>query len=189
MTTEEQEPPILFTRPELLLHPNIVKPLHGLAPRTLMPKKDWDALRREAYARNNYHCHACGTYRAYDIAKLRFDDESGETLDCHEFYKIDYEKKTVELVELVALCKLCHQYVHSGRMNSQYEKGQLDDEDCYIITSHGDSVLARVGLVKGKPDDKDYKDEWKEWRLIYEGEEHFSKWIDYWDWYKNYMIG
>jgi hypothetical protein len=194
MTTEQpqpelQQPELLFTRPELLLHPNIVKPLHGLAPRTLMPKKDWDALRREAYARNNYHCHACGVYRAYDVGRLRFDDESGETLDCHEFYKIDYEKKTVELLELVALCKNCHAYVHSGRMSSMYERGQLDEEDCYIIVNHGDSVLARVGLKKGLPDDKDYKDEWKEWRLIYEGKEHFSKWLDYFDWYKNYMIG
>jgi len=146
-------------------------------------------MRRDAYARNNYHCFACGVYRRYDSDKLRFDDDSGETLDCHEFYKIDYEKKTVELVELVALCKNCHAYVHSGRMNSMYEKGQLDEEDCYIIVSHGDSVLARDGLKKGLLDDRDYKDEWKEWRLIFDGKEYYSKWVDYFDWYKNYMIG
>jgi hypothetical protein len=185
------KPELLFKRPEILLHPNIPRPLHGLAPRTLMPQKEWTELRRATYARNNYHCFACGVYREYDKEMLRFSDESGETLDCHEFYKIDYEKKTMELVELVALCKSCHAYVHSGRMQSMYDKGQLDEEDCWLIQSHGERVLWNGGLSfeQKSIDNNDYKEEWNEWRLIMNGKEYYSKWRDYFDWFKNYMIG
>lgn len=197
MPTEEQkqpvlqEPPLLFTRPELLLHPNIPKPLHGVAPRQLLkPKKIWDEWRRWSYAKNNWHCWACGVYRHYDVFNLVFDDESGETLDAHEFYSIDYDKKEVRLIEVVSLCKNCHNYVHSGRLQAMYDKGELDEEDMYIVVSHGYSVLSNAGLKPSfAQDENDYKQEWSEWKLLFNGEEFRSKFIDYYDWYKHYMVG
>jgi hypothetical protein len=187
-TTEE--PPLLFTRPELLLHPNIPKPLHGLAPRTLVKAKEWNEIRREAYGKNNYHCWACGVYRAYDLANLRFDNDFGESLDAHESYTIDYKAKTVELKEIVALCKNCHNYVHSGRLNSMFEKGEVDAEDCWIVYTHGDSVLIDGGLIPiNTVDEKTYQEEWGEWKLLFRGKDYGSIWKDYWDWYKHYMIG
>ena len=192
MITEEfVEPELLFVRPELLIHPNIPKPLHGIAPRTLMKASEWDKVRREAYAKNNYHCWACGTYRHYDVDKKRFDDPSFETLDCHEFYEIDYEKKRSTLLEFVALCKNCHNYIHSGRMNSMYDKGELNDEDCYIIRSHGDSMLLHHGFGRTSGyavDNNTYEKEWGEWKLCIDNKEYGSIYCDYWDWYKHYMI-
>lgn len=181
----------LFKRPELLLHPNIPKPLHGLAPRTLMSKVAWDAIRRDAYAKNNYCCWACGVHREYDKEKLRFADESGETLDCHEFYRIYYDKKEMELIEFVALCKQCHAFVHSGRLQGEYDKGRVDEEDCWLVFSHGERVLSNGGLdfKQKEVDTNEYRDEWKDWCLVLDGKRHYSKWIDYFDWYKNYMIG
>ena len=190
IVSEEKEPKLLFTRPELLQHPNIPKPLHGQAPRTLLkPKRIWDEWRRWAYAKNNWHCWACGTYRNYDIFGLKFDDDNG-TLDAHEFYDINYEEKTVELVEVVALCKHCHNYVHSGRYQSKYDKGELDEEDMWIVNTHGDSVLIDAGLTPNfNHDENDYKEEWNDWRLIFNGEEYKSKFKDYWEWYSEYLIG
>jgi len=178
----------LFLRPELLLHPNIPKPLHGLAPRTLMKAKRWNEVRREAYAKNNYHCWACGAYREYDKEKLRFVEES---LDCHEFYDIDYEAKTSTIVEFVALCKACHSYVHSGRMNGMYDKGRLNEEDCYYITSHGDRVLSQAGLdptVK-KVDENTYEDEWSDWKLVVDSYSHGSIMESYDQWVVKYKLG
>lgn len=188
-STNTDEKETIFTRPELLSHPNIPKPLHGLAPRTLVKAKVWDTWRRMAYAKNNFHCFACGVYRNYDLFSLRFDDESYESLDAHEVYRINYDLKTVELVEIVALCKNCHNYIHSGRLQSQYDEGRLDEEDMYIISNHGDSVLIDGGLAPCfYHDENDYKEEWGEWKLIFNGEEYFSKFKDYFDWFKKYQI-
>ena len=189
-TVEEKEPELLFTRPELLLHPNLPKPLHGLNPRTVMGQKWWNNERRRAYATNNYHCWACGTYRNFNLDLNKFCDDSGESLDAHECYRIDYEKKEVELVEIVAICKNCHQYIHSGRTNSLYEKGVIDEKDCFIVFSHGDSILIDAGLIPcNEVDTNTYQEEWNEWKLIIDGKEHYSKFKDYFEWYKHYMIG
>ena len=187
---EKQEPPTLFQRPDLLLHPNIPKPLHGLAPRTLMkPQRLWDELRRAAYAKNNYHCWACGAYRNFDLVANKFDDDNG-TLDAHEYYVIDYTEKTTEIKEIVALCKNCHNYIHSGRQNSIYDKGRLDEEDMWIVNTHGDSVLIDGGITPIHVIDENlYKEEWNDWRLLFNGKEYKSKWKDYFDWYKHYIIG
>ena len=185
---EVLEQPTLFQRPELLAHPNIPKPLHGLAPRTLMKQKEWNDTRREAYAKNNYHCWTCGVHRNFDLVLNKFVDDAG-TLDAHESYVIDYENKTVELKEIVALCKNCHNYIHSGRMNAMYDKGELDEEDCFVITRHGDSILIDGGLVPyNEVDSNTYEDEWGEWKLLFRGKEYGSKFKNYKEWEEHYGV-
>lgn len=51
--------------PWLLLHPNIPKPLHGLAPRVIKGEKWFNQTKREAKAKLNQHCWACGVHK-YD---------------------------------------------------------------------------------------------------------------------------
>ena len=46
-----QAGPSYKLRPELLLHPNIPKVLHGVAPRVVLGAKWWDAERRACYER------------------------------------------------------------------------------------------------------------------------------------------
>lgn len=170
-----------FTRPELLNHPNIPKPLHSLAPRTFMKAKEWDIIRREAYARNNYCCFACGVHHPYNLDKKRFVDKK---LHAHESYNIDYEKKSMELVEIVALCPLCHDSIHSGRMNSLFDKGVLDEEDCWLIVSQRERVLKHEvdkAVVPCYCDDC-----WGKWKIVIDGKEYFSKWKNKQEWREHY---
>ena len=171
---EESEPELLFTRPEILLHPNIPTPLNSLAPRTLMKIKQWNIIRRKSYAKNNYCCWACGTHRNYDLVANRFDDDNG-TLDCHEMYAIDYEAKTSTLVEFVAVCKRCHNYIHSKRVGILFDRGIYDEQDCWEIFTHGDSILIDSRMIpKFEVDERDYTEDWSEWKLVYDGKEYGS---------------
>ena len=171
-------------RAELLLHPNIPKPLHGVAPRTLMKKKEWDHVRRTAYAKLGYHCFACGLFASYDEERRRFEDVK---LHAHEVYRIDYENCVVELYEIVAVCPLCHDYIHCGRANALYDKGIFDEESMYVIINRGDSVLKAAGLPLGFVVDKrDYSDSWSKWKLVYDGKEYFSQFKSELEWKEHY---
>ena len=182
----EEENVNVACRPELLLHPNIVKPLHGLAPRTLMNKKEWDLERKKAYAKHDYHCMACGIYAPWDIEHERFAGE--QKLHAHEAYDIDYAKRTAKLVEIVAVCPTCHNYIHSGRTQAMYDKGIYDEEDCWYIFTHGDSVLIDEGISPSIKiiDEKTYEDEWGDWSLIINDKEYKSKFNNYEEWRKHY---
>lgn len=115
-----------FTRPELLRHPHIPKPLHGIAPRVVKGSEWWDEIRHKAYRENNMRCWACG----------------GEgPLEAHEAYDIDYETKTSTYVETVALCRDCHAFIHSGRTSKVTSRGDLKR-----VITHGYRVLKAAGL-------------------------------------------
>ena len=81
------------TKPKILAHPNIPKPLHGISPRTIMGDDWWNKTRQEVYKKYDYHCIACG------VAKE--DAKKHQWLEAHEFWNINYETGicTVESIE------------------------------------------------------------------------------------------
>ena len=180
ITNEEVKLKPVEIKPELLRHPNIPKPLHGMNPRTIMKTKWWNEKRREAYARNNYHCTTCGAYHEFDVDRKVFVDIP---LHAHEYYRIDYDNCSAELVYIFALCPICHDYIHSGRMNAMYEKGVLDEADCWLIRSQGERVL---GEVIDNVDKRDYTEDWNKWHLIIDGKKYFSKFKSIEEWREFY---
>ena len=90
--------------PELLTHPNIPKPLHGITPRDILGKAWWDQQRQIAYRERHYHCWACGVHKS-QAAYYQW-------LEGHESYDIDYVHGIVTLREIVALCHACHSFIH-----------------------------------------------------------------------------
>ena len=147
---------------------------------------------------NVYLSHLFWKKKQVNVVKVEQDSDIDiikELCDCrfkiiaYDGYKIDYDKKTVELIEVVALCKNCHNYIHSGRYQSMYDGGLLDEEDMFIVSQHGDSVLIDSGLAPCfEQDENDYKDDWNKWRLLFNGKEYGSLYEDYWAWYKEYKI-
>ena len=183
-------------KPEILSHPNIPKPLHGLNPRTIKGQEWWDVTRREAYARTNFHCVACGVHKN-DAKKHRW-------LEAHEYFDIDYKTGRCEVISIEPLCHYCHNFIHSGRLQMIMGKDKSQQEVIDIL-EHGFGVLAEHDL-KAFPGTIDFAEDvnantfgvrpyrlwgnealpWNSWRLVLDGEEYKPLHDSYDGWYRHY---
>lgn len=182
--------------PELLLHPNIPKPLHGLAPRVIKGDEWWNLKRQAAYLTNDYKCWACDVHKRNALYH--------SWLEAHEIYKIDYLTGKVEFEGVCALCHSCHNFIHSGRLYSMLNKGEIDKQKVIDILKRGFEVL-RANQLKMNPFAltiaerisktlfTEYKKygvhqyeiclvEWGDWRLVLEGKEYKGKFESFEDW-------
>jgi hypothetical protein len=167
-----------FVRPEILTHPNIPKPLHGLAPRVILGDKWWNEQRKIAYAKNNYCCWACGIHQAN--AKYH------QWLEAHEMYKYDYKKGSAELVEIVALCHSCHNFIHDGRMEMMVQSGKLEKEKYEDIIEHGMLILVTNKISRKSPKTTEIQQDWKKWHLVIDGKKYYSKFASIEEWHDFY---
>lgn len=95
----------------LITMPNVPRPLHGqgLQPRTIFGRQTWDYMRKKAYFDADYKCEICGR-----------EPEKG-ALHAHELFSYDYEKQTGTFKRVVAICRTCHDGIHSGRLITMYK--------------------------------------------------------------------
>lgn len=160
----------------LLLHPSLPPPLNGVNPRTIMGKKWWDVKRTEAYEKHDWCCWACGIDTTYLYLRR---------LDAHEAYVFDGFE--VRLDHIVALCTLCHAFIHVNRMNSMYDKGQIGYAECWEVENHGFQVLRDAGLPEKRFPTTNYSDRhWKDWYLLIDGVKHYSRFSGREEWKKEY---
>lgn len=187
--------PELELKPEILTQPNVPKPLHGVAPRTIMGQEWWDKTRKEVYASTDFHCKACGVAKA--------NAKGPKWLEAHEFWEIDYDNGSASISEIYPLCHYCHNFIHSGRLTEivDIEKSENEVKD---ILEHGFNVLAKAGL-KGNPvtfelaervgaktygveayEAQESPVEWGDWYLEFNGAKHHSKFKDIEAWREHY---
>ena len=178
----------LDLKPEILSHPNIPIPLHGINPRNIKGKEWWDATRHEAMKRTKQHCVACGTH-ALNAKKFRY-------LECHEFFNIDYQTGRCEVESIEPLCHYCHNFIHSGRLSMIMGKEKpkreiisilehgfniLDENDlkCFPFTlEFAESLGANTYDVEAYELNINPKLKKEDFVLIFEGEEYNSQYFD-----------
>lgn len=178
-------------KPELLLHPNIPKPMHGVAPRTVLGDNWWNRERRKCYATTLFHCEACGVHKQ--------DAKSRQWLEAHEVYDIDYRLGKMVYVRSTPLCHYCHNYIHDGRLQWLLREGKIPHAKYASIIQHGEGVLRKAGLFKQARIDRDAvavemvlnnsMAPWASWRLVVEGVEYPPLFNSYEEWLKNYAEG
>lgn len=193
----------------ILTMPNVPRPLHSLAPRTILGNSAWNQIRRECYERANDTCEVCG---------CKPDDMKAR--QAHELYHIDYVKGESKFVRTICLCKTCHLLcIHTGRALTLWSKGSplistknlLDGAEhaFAIISSYNQKYKAELKvystfaeylkhdelrepmleLIK-KYDVKFYSEDpkkiapWGEWRLILDGEEYPTPYKNEKEWEK-----
>lgn len=161
--------PVIWTaKPELLLCPNIPKPMHGVAPRVVLGQNWWNRERRAAYKSTNYHCEACGV--------SKFEAKYHQWLEGHELYAIDYKRGRMKYVRTTPLCHFCHNSIHDGRLQHLLQQGLLNHQKFCAIIQHSQEVLTRAGLERTARIDRDETmrrmvlngevAEWSQWRLV-----------------------
>ncbi|MDE6791143.1 MAG: HNH endonuclease [Clostridia bacterium] len=69
--------------------------------RSALPQGAWDVVRKKAYARANGKCMICGAPTA--------------RLEAHEQWEYDDQKGVQKLVNVIAVCRACHEVIHIGR--------------------------------------------------------------------------
>lgn len=80
--------------------------------RKVLPKSEWDKIRKETYKKVSYKCEICG--------------EKNLRLNCHELWDYDDEKNIQKLEGFQALCDKCHWIKHMGLAQIMAHKGKLD---------------------------------------------------------------
>lgn len=82
--------------------------------RKVIPKSEWDKLRKRVYAKYGHRCGICGT--------------DSSRLNCHEIWEYDDHTHVQRLVGFIALCDLCHHVKHIGLAGVLASQGKLDYE-------------------------------------------------------------
>lgn len=97
----------------LITMPNIPRALHGLPPRKIMGQAAWDKVRKKCYYDAHYKCEICGA----DFAEIR------PRYAAHELYSYDYKEGTGTFERCIAICAVCHDAIHSGRLITMFKNG------------------------------------------------------------------
>lgn len=84
--------------------------------RSILPKREWDRLRKISYKKADYECEICGGSGLNQGYK--------HPVECHEIWEYDDKGRIQKLNGLISLCPRCHQVKHIGR--TFILKGQSD---------------------------------------------------------------
>ncbi len=110
--------------------------------RKVLPKSDWDKIRKKAYAKYGYRCSICG-------AKGR--------LNCHEVWEYDDKKHIQKFLGFIVLCGMCHHVKHIGLVGILTSEGKLDYE---TVVKH----FMKVNNCDGKTFKEHKESAFDEWR-------------------------
>jgi hypothetical protein len=86
--------------------------------RKVLPKSEWDRIRKESYRNAGLICEICG--------------KGNTKLNCHEIWEYDDEKHIQKLKGFQALCTDCHWVKHIGLAGIMSMQGQLDFEKIVV---------------------------------------------------------
>lgn len=82
--------------------------------RSELPKKLWDVVRKDAYARANGKCMICG--------------RPAKRLEAHEKWSYDEKTATQKLEDVIAVCHTCHSVIHIGRTQLMGEEDKAIEQ-------------------------------------------------------------
>lgn len=115
--------------------------------RSALPKEVWDKIRKKAYARAGGKCMICGAPTT--------------KLDAHEQWEYDDEKGVQKLVNVVAVCRACHEVIHIGRTQLT---GRGREAEEHFMKVNG-CTYAEYRKALGEANEKHRDRSRREWQL------------------------
>jgi hypothetical protein len=100
--------------------------IHRINLRLLIGEILWDNISRKIRDDAKWICKNCKT----DLSNKH------SNLHAHEMWKLDYNTKTAELIDIIPLCSYCHHFYHQGLYGIKRAKGEITDEENNRIKNH-----------------------------------------------------
>lgn len=115
--------------------------------RTILSKKQWDYIRKDAIERAGKKCSICG--------------KQTSRLEAHEQWIYDEEKCVQKLSNVIAVCKDCHSAIHIGRTSlvgdvESAENHYMKINDCSYAEMRKDLGQANIEHQR-----RNKKSDWK----------------------------
>ena len=129
--------------------------------RSILSKKDWDIVRKEAIERTGGKCAICG--------------RAVKRLEGHERWSYNEQTATQKLEDVVAVCHDCHSVIHIGRTQLV---GDIERaEDHFMKVNNCSYVEYRAELSKAIEEHR-RRNEISEWKLDLTYLKKFIKGLD-----------
>ncbi len=102
--------------------------------RSILPRRDWDSLRRPVYRFAGYRCEVCeGRGKRHPV-------------EAHEVWMYDDKSHVQRLVRLIALCPACHEVKHIGLAGV---RGRRREATAHLRAVNGWSNRKAAAYVRG----------------------------------------
>lgn len=103
--------------------------------RKSLKQSEWDKIRKAVYAKQDLHCYIC--------------DVQCTSLDAHELWEFNEETHVQRLVDIIGVCKACHNTIHFGRAQKVgYEKEAVEQflkvNDCSMFEFKEEVLKAKI---------------------------------------------
>ncbi len=115
--------------------------------RSQLPKEVWDRIRKKAYARAGGKCMLCGAPTA--------------RLEAHEQWEYDDAGGVQKLVNVIAVCRACHEVIHIGRT----QLTGREKEACEHYLKVNGCTYAEYRNALGQSNETHRERSRREWRL------------------------
>lgn len=116
--------------------------------RSILSKKDWDIVRKEAIERTGGKCAICG--------------RKVKRLEGHERWSYNEQTATQKLEDVIAVCHDCHSVIHIGR--TQLVGDTIRAENHFMKVNNCSYADYRAELSKANIEHK-RRNEISEWKL------------------------
>ncbi|MCZ7401574.1 MAG: hypothetical protein O8C61_05075 [Candidatus Methanoperedens sp.] len=100
--------------------------IHRINLRLSIGEISWEKISHKIRDDANWMCKNC---------KTDFSNKHSN-LHAHEMWKLDYNAKSAELIDIIPLCIYCHWFYHQGLYGIKRFKGEITDEENNIIRNH-----------------------------------------------------